>query len=156
LSHLILTRVYLFTGLGKLFADEKVAKFAEGRSTTHAMGIPCEHLGLIEVAEILDVLGEVIPVHFAGFPYSYRRVWAAFGQFGCRSFFRLSAARPKWEVSLPGRLRIQRTGALIPSARLCRRALTCAARQGFNRLLTGWFGLLKQRLGQHHGGQEAT
>jgi uncharacterized membrane protein YphA (DoxX/SURF4 family) len=78
IAQLIIGGVFLFTGFSKLFVYDKVTKFVERRSKTHPIGIPARQAAVIGVAEIAGALGEIVPIHFEGYPYLLPLVSSAF------------------------------------------------------------------------------
>ena len=78
ICQLILAGVFLFTGISKLIAYDKVKKFVESRNKTQPIGIAYKQAVVIGLAEIVGALGEIVPVHFAFYTYFLPLVASAF------------------------------------------------------------------------------
>jgi predicted histidine transporter YuiF (NhaC family) len=78
ICQLILAGVFLFTGFSKILVYDKVTKFVEARNKTQPIGIAARQAAIIGVAEIAGALGEIIPIHFAFYPYFLPLVASAF------------------------------------------------------------------------------
>jgi uncharacterized membrane protein YphA (DoxX/SURF4 family) len=68
IAQLILGGVFLFTGISKIIAYDKVRKFVEARTKGNTVSMNAGQAAVIGVAEVCGGVGEILPVQLA-FPY---------------------------------------------------------------------------------------
>jgi len=77
IAQLILGGVFLFTGISKIIAYDKVRKFVEVRTKGHTVSIPAGQAAVIGMAEVCGAVGEILPLNLA-FPFLLPLVSSAF------------------------------------------------------------------------------